>query len=487
MSKGRAGQRSRIVTPITKSPSDWIDKEVAGCHFADARLADRFRLLLARLAESPGESIPLACQDWAQTKAAYRFFDNERVNEADILAGHWQATRERFRATDGPVLVLHDTSEFSYQRSNIDAIGKTRTGVSFAPRAHRPQKYTVCGMLMHSSLVVTPEGLPLGLAAIKFWTRPKFKGANELKRHINPTRVPIEKKESIRWLQNLQQSTKLLGEAKRCVHIGDRESDIYELFCAARTARTHFLIRTCVDRLAAEGTRTIATEMAEVVAGGTHCITVQDRKGKPDTALLELKYRQLKVLPPIGKQKKYPGLILTVLHAVERGRPKNRDRIEWKLITDLPVTSPEEAVEKLNWYALRWKIETFHKIMKSGCRAEQSKLRTAERIVNLLATFCIVSWRIFWLTIMARVAPEASPSLAFTPLETTLLEKLAEREGRILSKRSLSYYLISVARLGGYLARASDPPPGNAVMWRGMSRLIDIQLGYLLASQDVGN
>ena len=103
---------------------------------------------------------------------------------------------------------------------------------------------------MHSSFAVTTKGLPLGLAAIKFWTRKKFKGTNALKKHINPTRMPIEKKESYRWLENLKQSTELLNEPDRCVHIGDRESDIYELFSTAKNAGTHFLVRICVDRLA---------------------------------------------------------------------------------------------------------------------------------------------------------------------------------------------------------------------------------------------
>ena len=89
---------------------------------------------------------------------------------------------------------------------------------------------------MHSSLAVTTEGLPLGLAAIKFWNREKFKGTNALKKRINPTRVPIEEKESIRWLDNLRHSTTLLGDPARCVRIGDRESDIYELFCTAQDA-----------------------------------------------------------------------------------------------------------------------------------------------------------------------------------------------------------------------------------------------------------
>ena len=321
-----------------------------------------------------GQGIPLACQDWANTKAAYRFFSNERVSEADILAGHFQSTRERTVTTDGPVLVLHDTTEFSYQRENADAIGITKSINSGRDKAGRLRAHTVCGILMHSSLAVTTGGLPLGLAAIKFWTRKKFKGTAALKKKINPTRVPIEKKESIRWLENVQQSAALLGDPRRCVHIGDRESDIYELFCVAREADTHFLIRTCVDRLAGDGNHTIADEMEEVAVKGLHRIEVRDSNGDPDEAVLEIRYRKVRVLPPIEKQKRYPALTLTVIHAVERGTPKNRKRIEWKLITDLPVASRADAIEKLEWYALRWKIEVFHKILKSGCKAEERSL-----------------------------------------------------------------------------------------------------------------
>src|SRR3546814_19077735 len=100
---------------------------------------------------------------------------------------------------------------------------------------------------MHSSLAVTEDGLPLGLAAVKFWNRQKFKGTAQLKRRINPTRVPIEAKESIRWLENLRQSIALLGQPERCVHVGDRESDIFELYCLAKELACHFVVRTVVE------------------------------------------------------------------------------------------------------------------------------------------------------------------------------------------------------------------------------------------------
>jgi hypothetical protein len=424
-----------------------------------------------------GEPIPLVCQDWANTKAAYRFFSNERVSEADILSGHFQSTAQRFAACDGPVLVLQDTTSFSFQRDNPMAVGIPYKSV-ITRGVPRKKALTACGILMHSSLAVTTEGLPLGLAAIKFWSRSQFKGCNALKRKINPTRVPIEQKESIRWLDNLRQSTRLFQDPGRCVHVGDRESDIYELFCVAHELGTHFLVRTCVDRLAGDSRHTIADEMQEAPVQGAHHVELGDQDGNRFTAILDVKYRHIHVLPPIGKQQHYPALDLTVIHATEHDAPENRKPIEWKLITDLPVTSRTQAIEKLDWYAQRWKIETFHKILKSGCRAEDARLRTAERLTNLIAVFCIVSWRIFWLTMMNRVHANAPPTLALSFTEIELLDALLDDKSAA-GNQSLAHYLTKIARLGGYLARTHDPPPGNIVMWRGLSRLIDIELGYL--------
>jgi hypothetical protein len=469
------------------SSEGWIDQELAGCEFQDERLTKRFEKLFRQLSGGIGESIPWACQDWANTKAAYRFLANERVSEAAILGGHFQATEKRLASGAWPILMLHDTTELSFHRKDVAAVGMT-TRMPTRKLDGKPQHYNVCGILMHSSLAVTLNGLPLGLTAIKFWSRDKFYGCNQMKKRINPTRIPIEQKESYRWLENVRQSTALLPEPCRCVHIGDRESDIYELFCTAQAIGTHFLLRTCVDRLAGDGKHTIATEMAEVRVQGLHRIEVRDKKGNASEAVLEIRYRRIRVFPPINKSKQYPELLLTVIHAQERGAPIGRDRVDWKLITDLPVTSRKEAIEKLRWYSLRWKIEVFHKILKSGCKAEASKLRTASRLVNLISVLVILSWRISWMTMMNRAAPDSGPEVAFTALEIKLLDRLVSDKRRAkVRNRSLSAYLTKLARLGGYLARSSDPPPGNMVVWRGLSRLTDIHLGFLLATHDVGN
>ena len=177
---------------------------------------------------------PLACQDWANTKAAYRFFANPKVEEGEILSGHLEATRVRCAANDGPILLLQDTTEFTYQRRNPHDVGFTKAINSGRDKNGLLRHHAVCGILMHSNLAVTEDGLPLGLTAVKFWNCEKFKGTAQLKRKINPTRVPIEAKESIRWLDNLRQSLALLGQPERCVHIGDRESWTYRCQSAGK-------------------------------------------------------------------------------------------------------------------------------------------------------------------------------------------------------------------------------------------------------------
>lgn len=211
-------------------------------------------------------------------------------------------------------------------------------------------------ILMYSSLVVTQEGLRLGLAAVKFWSRDKFKATAQLKRKINPTRVPIEAQESVRWLDNLRQSVTLLGRPDRCAHVGDRESDIYELCCVAKDLGTHFVVRTVVDRLAGSGDHTVKSEMHDVPSAGTHSIDVRVSDDMVERITPDIRYKGSLVCPPIGKQKHYPALDLTVIHASEVGAPSGRKPILWKLVTDLEVNELQEAIEKVCWYSMRWKI-----------------------------------------------------------------------------------------------------------------------------------
>jgi len=467
-----------LIDDLPPAGRHWSESEVDANVFKDARLGRRCAELLRRLSDRVGGTIPLACQDWANTKAAYRFFANPKVEEGEILSGHFAATKMRYAESEGPVLLLQDTTEFTYQRRNPHDVGFTKAINSGRDKNERIRHHAVCGILMHSSLAVSEDGLPFGLAAVKFWNREKFKGTAQLKRKINPTRVPIETKESIRWLENIRQSIALLGQPERCVHVGDRESDIYELYCLAKELGAHFVVRTVVDRLAGDGDHTVSTEMRRVKSAGTHVIEVRNDSDEIERVTLDIRHKRIHVCPPIGKQKRYPSLDLTVIHASEISAPSGRKPILWKLVTDLQVNSLKDAIEKIVWYAMRWKIEVFHKILKSGCRTEDAKLRTADRLANLVALFCIVSWRVLWMTMIARAAPDAAPTIAFTMQEIAILDHLIGDSGnRGAKSNTLQLYITKLARLGGYLARMSDPPPGNTVIWRGLRRLADIQLG----------
>jgi hypothetical protein len=464
---------------------DWIEQELAASTLPDARLEKRLVRLVEQLAKGVGRSIPWACQDWGAVKAAYRFFSNGRVSEEQILAGHFLATRERIAGGEDLFLVVHDTTEFSYKREDMAAVGLVSKGSVRKDAQGRPVYFTTCGMNLHSSLAVTLEGLPLGLTAVKFWSRKAFKGRKAKRKAHN---APIEKKESVRWLENLRSSTELLGQPQRCVHVGDQESDIFDLFGAAQQLGTHFLVRTRADRLADGGPETVAEAIGRTPRRGLYRIAVRNRKGEESEAVLEIRYRRIRIQTAKGKRKRYPELMVTVIEAREQQTPSDRDRIDWKLITDLAVNSRRQAAEKVQWYALRWKIEVFHKILKSGCRAEQARLRTAPRLMNLLAVFCIVSWRVFWLTMTNRIDPDADPELVFTDLELRILNRLLADKPNAQSRQPLlSHYLIKLARLGGYLARNSDPPPGNETIWRGLTRLVDIQLGIIMGGEIVGN
>ena len=270
--------------------SSWIDEELQGCEFSDKRLKTRLFQIVSQLSGKVGESLPTACQDWANTKAAYRFFSNPSLDEGEILAGHFQATRERFRATKGLILVLHDTTEITYKRAEPEKVGFTRKCANRKGLFDQKIKRAVCGILMHSSLVLTQEGLPLGFAAKKFWSRDKFKGVKALYAKKNATRIPIEEKESYRWIENLKSSDKLLGELGRVIHVGDRESDIYDFFRAAQDDGSHFLVRIKVNRRTEDEAVTIHDALESAKKQGIHRIYYRDKDGDEVSADLEVRF-----------------------------------------------------------------------------------------------------------------------------------------------------------------------------------------------------
>ncbi|MER8734582.1 hypothetical protein NKH28_33265 [Mesorhizobium sp. M1227] len=283
--------------------------------------------------------------------------------------------------------------------------------------------------------------------------------------------MPIETKDSYRWLENLRQSIALVGAPERCLHVGDRESDIYELYCTAQDLGTSFIVR---------GRRTgwpsglpmlphtilLIASLPAAPWAGRHRITVgyQD-----ETTWLQVKFAAIRTLPPVGKQKRYSPQVLTYIHALEEDPPPGREPIDWKLVNNLLVEDLSVAVEKLGWHALRWKAEVFHRAMKSGCRAEEGRP-------------AVVSWRIFFVTMSARANPDAAPD-SLRRDHCARPDRRARTRPR-LQPPTLAAYLLQIAMLGGDLARKHDPPPGNMAVWRGMTRLHDIAFGISIGSRE---
>lgn len=465
--------------------SEWFDEETEHCHFKDKRIGDRFRQIIRSVAASPGESIPKACQDWAETKAVYRFLSNARVCAQEILGGHFHQTSERVSACQGPVLVLHDTSEFTFKRKDPKPIGSTRKlPTNKTILAAFGKNTTVCGCLLHASLAITPEGLPLGLTDCYQWSRHAFKNTRAMKKKINPTRVPISTKESQRWLDNILRTHETTNcDPQKLIHIGDREADIYELYSLCSQLNTHFLVRVCVNRLANEST--LAEELMLSEKKFSKRIEFDDTDGNRVSTRINVKVKKLLLHPPVNKSREYDDLHVTVVSAVEEKQPADRDRIRWTLLTNLPVKNKADTLKVLDWYKQRWKIEVYFKVLKSGMAVEQLKLRDRKRLERWIALCCVVSWRIHWLTMLAREAETFPEAYVFADTECLILKRTAKLHD---AASGITVYLYALAKLGGYLDRTTDPPPGIIVMWRGIRELSKLRRGYEIAlGEDVGN
>ena len=166
---------------------------------------------------------------------------------------------------------------------------------------------------------------------------------------------------------------------------------------------------------------------------------------------------------------------LNAIMAVERNPPKNQPPLLWVILTNMEVTHLEQAIEKVHWYSQRWNIETFHKVLKSGCSVEKAQLRTADALKKYVVVKSIVAWRLFWLSRLNDASGESSCDKILSKMEWTLLyQKSMKNRSKPNQSPTVSQALIWIAKLGGYIGRATDPPPGVISLWRGWQRLMDI-------------
>ena len=449
---------------------EWSE-EIGTDHFNDERLDKRFHQILEKLSKNVGCSIPDACGNWADSKAAYRFVDSEKVASESIFSGHCQSTAQRMKASDGLLLCLQDTSEFVFDRKleAAEDIGGQYHTKPYTKKAGGLLR-SKCGLFLHTCLVVTSEGLPLGIATAEIWKR-------DGKRPKYDRRTSIEDKESFRWLRHLKQAS-AITDPTRLIHIGDRESDMFEFFSAAAESNTRFLVRACRERVTDDG-ELISDLISKQATNFTYDAEVTGADGKTRKAKFEVKYGSHTVCPPKHQQKLYEPLEINFICVRELTDDPNP--LHWMLATNEPVTSPDEACEKIGWYLQRWQIEMLFKTVKSGCGAEKSKMRSFHNLSNIIAIYLIVAWRIQWLKTAARLGAKDSALVTFSPIERKILDKKYPAPSKHEQNVSPAQkYLIKVARLGGYLARAGDKPPGFLVILRGLNKLDKIKEGAIL-------
>lgn len=460
-----------IQTGMSQKPVEeqsWLVQELERASLGDKRLVYRLLHTGQKLAAQPSASIPQACDDWADTKAAYRLFDNEKVTQAAILEAHQARTVARSQGQKR-VLAIQDTSFLNYshhpQKEGLGPIGSSDN---------------LQGMILHSSLICTETGLPLGIAHQKLWTRDE-----QAKQRSSEQRrkVPIEEKESYKWLETMESVEDLMPDELDVVHIGDREADIFELFAQAKHLDTHLLVRATQDRRLAppEVDKLWATVKRQAVVGGL-IVDIPASKERPARkAKVTVRICSVKITPPTHLQKQYEPVPLYVIYLQEDHPPQGADPITWLLLTTLPVHNFEQALACIRYYTLRWHIEIFHRILKSGCQVEKRQLATTERLKPLIALLCVIAWRIFWLTHLGRHHPQAPCTHILAEHEWKALYAHHHRSPHLPKKPpSISQAIGWIAQLGGYLGRKNDGPPGVTVIWRGWQRLADISDAYLI-------
>jgi hypothetical protein len=459
---------NRLCPRRTMPAEGWVRREFGAARLGDRRLSERLLHLAGAFFARPQANIPEACGSTAAAKAAYRFFDNERVTMDALLEPHHQATIDRMRR-ETLVLVAQDTTSLNYTgRPDMQGIGPISSALK------GPQ-----GIEMHSALAFRPDGLPLGILDIECWARKP--GEFGKRRQCNAK--PIEEKESFKWLRALRpvSAAARACPGTRVVTLADREADIYEYMLEARTLGTDIVLRAKEKYRSVEGSGALvylAPQLLMRPLAGTIELAVPRRDRQPARhATLSLRFAEIDLKPPQAKPDLAPIRVWAVL-AHEDAPPPGIAALDWMLLTTVPVAGLADAVERIQWYAKRWGIEVFHRVLKSGCQIEERQLGTAERLEACLAIDAVVAWRIHHLTFLGRATPDLPCTAVFEDEQWKAVMVVRTQRAPPETPPTLREMLRMVAQLGGFLARTRDGEPGTEVLWRGLQRMDDITMAF---------
>lgn len=446
-------------------PKSWAERTFGGVQLHDMRRTRRAVKAATNLAENPLGSLPAQMHSWKGTKALYRLLDEPDVTCAALMQPHLQQTREQ--ATSAPVVLLvQDTTDIdlSHRRkiSGVGQIGNERGRGFFVQTvlAVRPQTREVLGCMAQEPFVRIPAP----------------EGEQRYQRRKR------EERETDVWIRQVH-AIGTPEPGSMWVHVGDRGADMFPFFQACQATQTHFLVRAAQNRRVQESEDEISYSLTQARSWPSQAsrpFEVPARHGhQARSTQLQLAFGQMTLLPPRHEPRasKEP-LTVWVVRVWEETAPEGEEPLEWLLLTSVPTTTLEQAWERVDWYGHRWLVEDYHQCLKSGCRIEERQLQTVDGLIRLLGLLSPLAVRLVQVRACAREDPERPASEVIEPL---MLAVLAERTSQSPLTMTVGTFWTEVARLGGYLARSHDGPPGWRTIWKGWLSLQTLLEGVHLA------
>lgn len=441
----------------------WAATEFAKLSVGDKRLAGRIVKVADQMVRQPNASLNQACGDWADAKAAYRLFDNKRIEAEEILRPHRERVKERM-GEHKRVLVIQDTTTLDYtahrQTEGLGPINRSED--------------VLRGVFLHTAMAATEQGVPLGIMSHQVWAREGVKEYREYRR------MKPEEKESHKWVEGLNETIENRPDDVEIVMVSDRESDAYEYLLSLMRGKSSFVVRANQDRGLCDDPKRLWERVEAEAVKGSFIVDITAQAKRPARQVeLTVRYSEVRQRPPYRAKEHRPDdwlpIKVQVILAREENPPEGMEPLEWMLLTNLPIESFKQAMELLCWYRLRWLIELYHKVLKSGLKIEECRLGTRERLERYLALCAVIAWRLLWINYINRHQPNDPCTAILSESEWQALyctvHKTTNLPDQIPSVRQVVRW---IGKLGGFLGRKGDGEPGVTVLWRGWQRLTDI-------------
>jgi hypothetical protein len=445
----------------------WYKGEFKRAIVWDKRCLPSLYSMAKAIFENQSTSFSAACGRILR-QCGSRIFSNKKMNPEKIQAGHYKETAKR-ASHEEVVLVAQDTTSYNYSSH------KATTGLGYIE-----SKTTSKGIEMHTGLVLRRDGLPLGLIGQKLWVRQDEDRGKKYKRKS----LPIESKESYKWIDGLQWIIERLAKkGKEIWLIADRESDVYEYMSCACPKNVYLLTRSCQPRIVeaeilGKNQRGKLTEIVKSLPQASTKEIELERESRTEKITVSISYSNILILAPKSKGKAAKPLSMSVIYVRENGENEKKERIEWILLCAKQDLTLEEAVEKLDYYTQRWKVERFHYALKTGAfKVEKLQFDDAATLMNALSFYSIIAWRVLWLMYYSRLEPETEAEAVIDSVEKEVLE--AYTKSKI---NTVFQAMIAIGTLGGFLGGSKRyPNPGIKAIWMGIIKLIAMKEGWLLA------